>query len=309
MFKHILVPLDGSRLAESVIQPALFLAGKLNSRVTLIHIIEESAPQKIHGEFHIKNVDEAKVYLEKIAGIFQSAGIKVEVHVHTAKVDNVARSMAEHSSEIHHDLIILCTHGESGWQDFVIGSIAQQVIGFGKLPVLLVHPIEKETPSKGEESQFSRFLLALDGDLEHEAGVEKSILMAEILKAELHLLTVVETMLTLSGSEAATGILMPSATKALLELAEEDAIERLNEKAVELRKTGFTVTYDVHRGDPVQWIVKDALTHQCDLIVLGTHGKSGLNAFWSGSSAPKIPSLTKINLLLIPVHHLDDPKE
>jgi nucleotide-binding universal stress UspA family protein len=304
MFKHILVPLDGSRLAESVLPSILEIAERTHAIITLIHIIEESAPDNIHGDHHIKSSEEAEQYLTRIASIFREKQINVDTHIHTRKVDDIAASLVEHATEINYDLIVLCTHGESGWKERLVGSIAQQVIGIGKYPVLLSQP-ENMSIERNEDRHFTKFLLALDGEEDHEAGVEKAIVLAKIFQAEIHLLTVIETMQTLSGLEAATGMLLPSATSAMLEIAEDDAQERLDEKASHWRSEGLTVTTDVHRGDPVQWIVKDANTHNCDLIVLGTHGKSGINAFWSGSSAPRIPGLTKIPLLLIPVHHLE----
>lgn len=302
MYKHFLVPLDGSHLAESVIPFVRNLARTINARITLIHIIEANAPENIHGEHHIKNEDEASQYLERMAESIRKDGIITKIHVHTSCVEDLAESLVEHAAEIDHDLIVLCAHGESGWKDKMVGSIAQQVIGLGKLPVLLIQPTENPQTETGSES-FRKFLLALDGEEDHESGVKKSIELARALKADLHLLTVIETFSTLSGSEAATGILLPSATTAMLDIAEEDAQEHLEEEAKILQKQGFKVSLDVHRGDPVQWIVKDAGTHQCDLIVLGSHGKSGLNAFWAGSSAPRIPGLTRIALLLIPVHN------
>jgi nucleotide-binding universal stress UspA family protein len=302
MYKHILVPLDGSNLAESVIPVVKNLAREIKARVTLIHIIEKNAPDEIHGDHHITTEDEACQYLEQIAEDMRSNGIDTNTHVHTTCVEDLSESLVQHASEIDHDLIVLCTHGKSGWKDRIIGSIAQQVIGSGKLPVLLLQPAEDHEINTSKKS-FRKFLLALDGEEEHEAGVERCIELARALHANLHLLTVIETYSTLSGSEAATGLLLPSATTALLDIAEEDAQEHLEEKAATLRKQGFSVSLDVHRGDPVQWIVKDAGTHHCDLIVLGTHGKSGLKAFWAGSSAPRIPLFTPIALLLIPVHH------
>ncbi len=302
MYKHILVPLDGSHLAECVLPVVKNLAKLIRARVTLIHIIEENAPQNIHGEHHITTEDEACQYLEKIAATFREAGIETYTHVHTTRVEDLAESLVQHASELDHDLIVLCAHGENGWRDRVIGSIPQQVIGMGRLPVLLLQAGSKNR-SKRTERPFQKFLLAMDGENDHEAGVEKALELANALKAELHLLTVIETYSTISGTEAATGILLPSATMVMLNLAEEDAQEHLKEKANRFREQGFKVSLDVHRGDPVKWIVNDANTHQCDLIVLGTHGKSGLNAFWAGSSAPRIPALTQIALLLVPVHH------
>lgn len=56
-------------------------------------------------------------------------------------------------------------------------------------------------------------------------GVVKAVVLAKLIKAKLYLLTVIETLLTLSGSEAATGLLLPSATSMMLDIAEEDALE------------------------------------------------------------------------------------
>jgi nucleotide-binding universal stress UspA family protein len=301
MFKHILVPLDGSHLAASVIPIVFNLAKAIDAKITLIHIIEEKAPDSIHGEHHIKTEDEACQYLEQIAETGRKDGIDTRTHVHSSSVDDLAESLVEHTAEFDHDLIVLCAHGESGWKDRMVGSIAQQVIGLGKVPVLLLQPIENTT-TEAKDKSFTKFLFALDGEDDHESGVLKSIELAKALKVDLHLLTVIETISTLTGSEAATGMLLPSATAAMLDIAEEDAQEHLVNMARELESQGFIVSLDVHRGDPVHWIVKDADTHNCDLIVLGTHGKSGLNAFWAGSSAPRIPALTRIALLLIPVH-------
>lgn len=301
MFKHILVPLDGSHMAETVLPVVSMLASTIKAKVTLLHVIELHAPDEIHGEHHLKTEDEACNYLDKVAEPLRKLGIDTHTHVHSSCVEDVAESLVEHSEEIDHDLIVLCAHGDSHWKDRIVGSLAQQVIGLGKVPVLLLQP-ECTTDAECSGRLFCRFLLALDGKEEHEAGVERSVELASALHADLHLLTVINTLSTLTGTEAATGMLLPSATTIMLEIAEEDAMERLTEKVKNLRKRGFKVTMDVHRGDPVEWIVKDSETHKCDLIVLGTHGRSGINAFWAGSSAPRIPALTKCPLLLIPVH-------
>ena len=60
MFKHLLVPLDGSPLAEAALPAAAYLAQKLGASVTLLHVIEQDAPQEIHGERHLTDPDEAQ---------------------------------------------------------------------------------------------------------------------------------------------------------------------------------------------------------------------------------------------------------
>ena len=67
MFKNILVPLDGSHLAEAALPAAASLAEKLNAPVTLLHIIEQNAPEAIHNERHLTKPEEAENYLQDLA--------------------------------------------------------------------------------------------------------------------------------------------------------------------------------------------------------------------------------------------------
>jgi nucleotide-binding universal stress UspA family protein len=67
MFEHLLVPLDGSRLAEAALPAAATLSKTLGARVTLIHVIERGAPQEIHGQQHLSDPAEASVHVGEVA--------------------------------------------------------------------------------------------------------------------------------------------------------------------------------------------------------------------------------------------------
>src|SRR5256885_10824245 len=109
-----LVPLDGSRLAESVLPVVQQVASRFHAQVTLLHIVEEHPPTVIHGEPHLTSVTQAQAYLEEIATRLRSSGIQVEIHVHQEKEHNVARSIVQHAQEMNVDLVIRCTHGHGG---------------------------------------------------------------------------------------------------------------------------------------------------------------------------------------------------
>ncbi len=66
MFKHLLVPLDGSKLAESALPVAAWLAKTLKAPITLLHVIEQDAPEEVHRDRHLTNSDEAEAYLAKL---------------------------------------------------------------------------------------------------------------------------------------------------------------------------------------------------------------------------------------------------
>ena len=297
MFQHILVPLDGSSLAEAALPVASTLAEKFGASITLIHVIEKNAPQEIHGERHLTNPDEAFAYLDQLAGRSFPAGIHVDQHVHTAEVSNVAGSIVQHAGEFSPDLIVMCTHGSGGLRDLLVGNIAQQVIARGTTPVLLIHPTS-DTP---RPFHCDKLLIPMDGKAGHEYGLDIAAGLAQACSAEMTLLLVVPTRGTLGGHQAATGMLLPGTMAALLDMNEEAAQEYLAGQALRVKKGSTPISTAVLRGDPASEIAGFSSSRHIDMIVLGTHGKSGTDAFWTGSVAPKLTGLTSIPLLFVPV--------
>src|SRR5512146_2289670 len=117
MFKRLLVPLDGSPLAESVLPAALYFAGHLGATIILFHAIEVGAPATVHGQRHLSGVEEAQGYLYDVAARLSRQSpteIMVEQNVHPVEEAHVARSIIEHVTELNADLIILCAHGHGG---------------------------------------------------------------------------------------------------------------------------------------------------------------------------------------------------
>ena len=103
------------------------LAKCSGAKIVLLHIIEENAPQTIHGEPHLTRVEEAEAYLDTLAS--RSLGqLAIEHHVHGTEENNVAQSIAAHVEELGADVVALSTHGSSGPRRVVFGSIAQQVL-------------------------------------------------------------------------------------------------------------------------------------------------------------------------------------
>jgi nucleotide-binding universal stress UspA family protein len=299
MFKRLLVPLDGSHLAESALPAAVYLAVKMTAPVILIHVIEKNAPEKVHGERHLTTPEHAIAYLAEIAGRFFPSEVKVESHVHTSEVSNVSQSIVQHIDEFSPDLIVMCTHGESGLKNILYGSIAQQVIGIGKTPVLLIQPTEGES---WPPFAIHKIDIPVDGQPEHEQGIPIAADLAKFLNASLHLILVVPTLGTLKAERAATGRFLPASMRIMLDLAEENAETYLASQAEKLTPLVKSVTTEVSRGDPALAIAQTSETTGADLIVLTTHGKSGQDAFWASSVAPKVSELTHIPLLLVPVY-------
>lgn len=296
ILNHILVPLDGSSLAEAALPGAIWFSQLYEAGVTLLHVIEHNAPAIVHGQPHLTNEADALAYLEKISLRFPSK-THVEFHVHREEVNNVARSIASHASELEQDLVVMCSHGRSGLRQFMVGNIAQQVIGFGSTPVLLVQPQQDQNALF---SEVDKLLVALDVNPEHTCGFEFAGDIAIRSGAQLILLNVVPRLGSLKGQEAAVGSLLPATTVALLDIEEEEVVGMLESKAKPLRAKGVKVNQIVLRGNPPEVIAKTGEDQAANMIVLTTHGKHGMDAFWSGSVAPRVPGLTDLPLLLVP---------
>ncbi|MGA2502640.1 MAG: universal stress protein [Anaerolineales bacterium] len=297
MFKHILVPLDGSKLAESALPIAASMAKTLKAPVTLLHVIEQDAPAEVHRDRHLTNSGEAEAYLAETAKHSFPPKVKVDWHVHTAAVDDVARSIVDHSAdEFQPDLILLCSHGNGGMHDLFFGNIAQQVAAASGTPVMLIKPMEFPTPFK-----IKRILVPLDNESVHDKAIPIAKQLAKAFKAQLDLLCVIPTLGTLSGEQAASGNLMPATTTAYLDITEELAKEHFQAHLDEFHSAGLTATAEIARGDPAPVISKTADTNAANLIIFGTHGRSGLDAFWNRSVTAGVARRTQIPLLLVPL--------
>lgn len=285
MFQHLLVPLDGSKLAEAVLPDAVALARRLQTRLTLLHIAERHAPSTIHGDRHLAQMAEAEQYLSALAQQWSQPELKVEWHVHQDDERGVARMIVDQAIELGADLIVLSTHGgggAGGLREKLLGSIAQQVVHEGRVPVLLIRPLKEQTAGP---RRIENILLPLDGERVHENAIPIATELARALGATIHLVSVVPTIETLSAEESASGAVLPTAMRAVLDLAQQGGAHYL--QRVQASLEGAT-TAEVTRGDPAKSIVSVAKKVNADLIVMATHGRMGLGAFWSASVAPKV---------------------
>lgn len=302
MFSHLLLPLDGSRLAEAALPAAVSLARTFAARVTLFHVIERGAPREVHGERHLDEPEGAQAYLREVAGRAFPADLPVEFHVHEDPESSVSRSIASHAEEFGIDLVVMCTHGRGGLKAFMFGRIAQQAAALSTIPVLFVQPDESGT---AREFACRRLLVPLDGNSEHEQGLAAARQLAGAYGAEIKLVMVVHKVDTLPAEDAAAARMLPLVTSALLDLAQKNSGDYLDEHVQRLRSDGFASEREVFRGDPVNAIAEAAEQMNVDIVVLATHAKTGLNAFWSRSATPQISRKLRMPILLVPVTVID----
>jgi nucleotide-binding universal stress UspA family protein len=154
MYRRIMVPLDGSKMAECVIPHVETVAKLSNASVELVHVIEPvelptrgglalSVDDLKQIEEHSKQ--EAENYLREIVGRLKSAGIKSHSKLLTGKA---ADSLVDYIQENNFDLVIMATHGRSGISRWFWGSVADKILYSSQIPVLLVRSRECMPDSK-----------------------------------------------------------------------------------------------------------------------------------------------------------------
>ncbi len=294
MLKRLLVPLDGSTLAEAVLPVAGFLAQASGARVVLLHVVEQHAPATVHGHRHLTSAEEAENYLADVAQRGFPPGVAVDWHVHRRQTGDVAHSVADHADELESDLVIMLAHGRKSFRHWLWGNLAQQVVRQEVVPMLLLHP----GPEDKIPVPFRQLLVPLDGRVEHEAALPIAIELARLSSAPIRLLMAVPSPGDLRGPDAATGQFMPTATREMLETLETEGARYLEGQLTRLRAEGTEASATVVRGDPASVISEMTDELKVDLVVLGTHGTAGVEAFWAGSLGQRLIGKLPASFLL-----------
>ena len=315
MFKRILVPLDGAARAERAIPVAARLAKASNGSVILLQVVVPPidysgylAQGPLLSESMIEAyLDEAKSYLVTLAESNDLAGIntKVEVMFGTPAQDIFT---VTHSRRV--DLIVMSSHGRTGFTRWALGSVAHKVVHHSPVPVLVLRddaPLPTETHL--DAAGPLRALVPLDGSPLAETALEPAAYLVAALTSPsggaLHLAQVVKLPSTTHDEEfiAKIGTEILDNAKTYLAAVKD----RLDETLKELK---LSITWSV----AIESDVADAITgmaehvaegkeakglHDCDLIVISTHGRGGWERWTMGSVTERVLNGARLPVLVV----------
>lgn len=305
LIRKIMVPLDGSRLAEAALPAAVALGAHSNALIVLLHVLERGAPASVHGDRHLQRVADAEAYLVGVRTRLTAAGFTTESHVHPNLEADVAKSIAGHAEELQADLIACCTHGRGGPRDWVWGSMAQLILRRTEQPVLLVRP-----DAQGGAPAFApkSVTIALDGSPAAEIVLPAALAVCAATGAAPSLVVAIATLGTVAGDRAAGARLAPAATAAALDLESESAQDYLRQLQKRLRESGIEARYKVVRGDPVEVALDLAGARPENLLALATHGRGRLEALWAASVGGRVIARAAGPLLIARLHSAGAPE-
>lgn len=294
MMRKVAIPLDGSSFAERVLAHVPRLGSVDEIELLLIRVIETTryysyvAPDAVHIFDFTKWRVEAENYLKRVSGELRELGYRV----YTTVVDgDVATSICEVAGAQDADMIAMTTHGRSGLQRWIMGSVADRIIRTSQKPVYLVRP-GREIGGKAPQ----KIMVPLDGSALAEAALAPALGLVDKHTAELWLVQAVE-LPELWGEEFVSAETVAS----LPSIEEQESLARayLTQVADSLRNAGRTVRIHIETGHPASVIASVASAEAIDTIVMSTHGRSGLSRWVFGSVAEKVVRTVDCPVLLV----------
>ena len=292
---HILVPLDGSAFAEQALTVAEYLSYTYHTRLTLLAVLRlpglSTVLSTVQTEAEVNRIrSERETYLHETAQRLLPGNPQVEYHV---GLGPTAETIDRVSHELDVDLVVLSTHGRSGVQRWLLGSVASKVIQLVATPILLIRPRPDE---EFRVKPFRKVLVPLDGSEFSERVLSYARSLTPAQESEVILLTVPEV------PEAEMYGVVADVVETLRRKAEARATHYLNNVAAALREEGLQVRVIVKGTGPARTIVDLAVSENVDVIMMATHGVGGLNRVFVGSVAERVIRNLPCPLFLLPIH-------
>ena len=282
MFTRILTPLDGSKTAEKVLPYARFVAGQLKLPIELLAVVDivemtthVSADRALHLDTMIEeSVRNSEQYLGRVAGTFPGASTKCRVEKGKAEQVIIETAAADEGT-----LITMATHGRSGINRWLLGSIAEKVLRGATNPVLVVRATEE---AKADNvATLKSIVMPLDGSELAESVLPTVAELAKTLKLEVVLFRAYS--IPYSAYASAEGYYAADYEE-LLKAMREEAVDYLEKKTEAVKKLGIDkVSCVAKEGFAADEIISLSRKSPDNLIAMCTHGRSGVKRWVLGS--------------------------
>jgi nucleotide-binding universal stress UspA family protein len=266
--EKLLVCTDGSVESRAALAEALSLARRCGSRVYLLQVVaiipefEATAP-----DLMVQVTQEARALLEEVRDEAAQMGVTLEVRV--VRHVSVFSAILQEAEEIRPDMIVMGRHGRTGIERLLLGSVAARVIGHSPFDVLIV--------PAGAMIGFGRILAASDGSPFSQAAFAAALALARRHESKLFAVAVAQEEGEISRSQ-----------------------EIIKQLLAEARQAGVPVQGSVPQGQPADdGIIQAAIKNEVDLIVLGSHGRTGLKRLLLGSVAERVVGHSPCPVLVV----------
>ncbi|MFP4591365.1 MAG: universal stress protein [Halobacteriales archaeon] len=284
MFDRILFPTDGSDGADAVLAHALDLAHASEAELHVLHVADTTEYSLVRIEEEVVDV-QAQAGVDVVDAAVERAEARGIEAVGQVVRGQPYRSILAYADEHGVDLLVMPTHSRRDLGEVVLGSTTDRVVRRADVPVLTVRPeIADEVAYP-----YRSILVPTDGSDGATLALERALDLAVADDARLHLLSVVETDLL----DAIPGLGPDGPLEERARSAVDRARSRAGDAGVEVRAT-------VEEGASVsRTIATYAEANGVDLVVMGTHGRSGLDRYLIGSVAERLLRITPAPVMTV----------
>ncbi len=278
VFEDIVVPLDGTAFAEHALPVAEVMAHTCRGRLELVSVDPEHVMPAGGATAADGSMTERQAYLDRVAWSLRKGGLEVD---YTIRGGAVAEGVDRLVRDVRADLVVMSTHGRTGMERMLGGSVAYGLVRRSDVPVLLIRPTD-EWGTRG--SKFRRLLVCLDGSESAEAVLPYVRAMAHHFGSAVVLLAVPE------------------------EEAEVPKLEYyLGSVAKALGAHGISVSSRVLGSGAPRTIVAAAVDERVDLILMATRGRGSLGGKDDvGSVTERVVQSAPCPVFVVPIASLEE---
>jgi nucleotide-binding universal stress UspA family protein len=289
-FTQILCPIDFSESSRHAFDRAVGIARCYDATIAVLHVLP--MPAAVHtvpfgpegpGPFGVEVVDRHRVLSEfpRFLALEQPIGVPLTYHV--IEAPSVQKEILHQADKLSAELVVMGTHGRSGFERLLLGSVTEKVLRTSPVPVLTVPSHAPDVVRAGRDP-FRQILYATDFSPGSEHALRYAASLAEHAAAPLTILHAVEH---LSAGYDPIPVMAFDVTAYNTSL-EEAATARLRTFVPDAIRLGCDTDDVVTSGKPYMEILRIASERQVDLIVLGVHGRSALDRLVFGSTTEHV---------------------
>jgi len=283
--QKILFPTDFSKCSEQALAHAVFLAEKYEAEIYVLHVITifEDQPSVVSNEIAetkemVKKLEDiVEKQLNKILDSHSSNDIKIKTEIKRGL--SAAPTILEYASDNKVNLIVMGTQGRRGLGHLLLGSAAEEVVRLAPCPVFTIRELKEPKPAM----QVNNILVPIDFSNYSEKALAYASEIAQYYNAQLQVLHIIEE--TMHPAFSVTG---KSSIFDLVPEIKDDSRKRAEKMLEEFVSDKVKSKVFIQGGRAANDIIEFAKENSTDLIVIATHGLTGLEHMLLGSVTEKV---------------------
>lgn len=292
--QRILCPVDFSTCSDQAVHAALGLAKRMGASLELVHVVQTPTyvlPLMPMGGPPIDLLRDLpkrlKAQLDALRDRLSAGQVTITTHLREGVVHT---QIIERAQAISADLIVIGTHGHTGFTHVLLGSVAERVVRMAPCPVLTIGPTPRDARP---ESARDKILCPIDFSKPSMAALDYAADLARATNADLHITHVIPMLAYAVASKE------PADDPGFEARIRKDVKEHLAALQAKLTSASLAVSVSSIDGVPYEAIQRTAEQQGATMIVIGTHGHTGLDRLLMGSVAEKVVRTARVPVLAV----------